>query len=110
MEAKGYGVKKTAELVESAKIAVDILLSSLKESFVLNKKKRTSSEKTDEEVYQDYTMPKSFIETKKVAFFSAKELIKEIEKLEKQLEEDSVELDDKQFSNNFLEDSAENVK
>lgn len=92
-----YQDEKITELITKAKAAVDILLGSLEEEF-------------DFEDVADSSKLKSFIESKKIAFFSSKEMILEIDKLEKQVGEGNLSLEDKEYDNNFLENQADNVK
>ena len=92
-----YVQGKTLELISATKIAVDILITTLKETF-------------DFEDTSDASKLKSFTESKNIAFKSAKELILEIERLEKSLERGETDLEEKEFNSNFLEESATNVK
>lgn len=96
--SESFAVTKTKELVEATKEAIDILIGTLKEEF-------------DFEDTADASKLKSFTESKLIAFKHSKELIKEVETLEKQLEQgEGVELEDKEFNSNLLEQSATIVK
>ena len=103
-----YAIVKTRELIDAGKIAVDIMIKTLKEDFekeIVYDKKGDPAGKS-----VDLMKLKTFIEAKKIAFFNSKDFIKEIEQLEIQLESGDVDLEGKEYSENLLENSAENVK
>lgn len=109
MNEDKYAVKKTKELIEAGKIAIDIMIKTLEEDFDREEEVDDEGNKKGKPV--DLMKLKTFIESKKLAFFNSKDLILEIEKLEKQIEESGeADLEDKEFSSNFLEDSAEKVR
>jgi len=104
-----YAVQKTKELIEAGKIAVDIMIKTLKEDF--ERETETDEKGNLKGKPVDLMKLKTFIESKKLAFFQSKDLIVEIENLEKQLEiEGEADLETKEFTANFLEESAEQVK
>lgn len=100
---ESYSKKKTKELIKSGKKAVDILLGVLKTDVI-------AEEDDDGPVDNpDPTKLLGFVNSKKAAFFTAKELIKEIDTLESQLETGDIDLNEKEFSANVLEDMAGDV-
>jgi len=110
-QTRPYSVRKTEELIEVTKSAIDILMKTLEGDFEVEYYEEDDENGgTIKRRRVDNTKLKSFIESKKIAFFSAKELIKEVEQLEKQLELDGdVELGNKEFSTNYLESTADDV-
>jgi len=94
-----YQKEKTRELIKQGKIAVDIMLESLEQEFDFKEDDTADSSKL-----------KSFIESKEKAFNSAKEMIKDIAKLEEDLKNGNLDLEVKEFTENPLESRASKVK
>ena len=92
-----YSQEKIMRLIQASKRAVDILIDTLEEVF-------------DFDDAADSSKLKTFVESKKIAFFNAKEIILEIEKLETQLKNSDLDLENQEFTSNYLESTSGRIK